>query len=345
MIMSEAAKNRGKKKTCIKCGAKKSILNSNRLNGGPWKLDKKTEEYPLCYRCYYKNNKRKLKSKARKHRKKHGDRINKNRRKQYKKKDIKAKIIKQVHESYIRHIDKRRKQKRSYNNKPSTKKRRKRYNGSYYTQPHIKKQRNTRERKDRITYRKKWFTLLGGKNFRCSFKGCKFNDYRGLETDHIHVNGKNDRYPDDRSRYIHYKNKPELAKKKYQILCRYHHDIKTFVKDRKSNDSWQKDLFQFLDNTKCRVRGCNLDDPRGLEIDHIHGRKKREKATQKYYEEFLFWNRLKKDKTKAKKTRQIARKKLQTLCGYHHNIKTYLQRQEKIRKLDSEEQKDLKRLK
>jgi len=49
-------------------------------------------------------------------------------------------------------------------------------------------------------------------------------------------------------------------------------------------------------------------------------------------------------KTKAKKIYNEAKKKFQTLCGYHHNIKTYLEKKEKIQKLDVEEQKMMKHL-
>jgi len=50
--MSDEQKNRGRKKKCIECGATKSLPNTKRKNGGPWRIGPITNEYPLCLKCW-----------------------------------------------------------------------------------------------------------------------------------------------------------------------------------------------------------------------------------------------------------------------------------------------------
>jgi len=46
------------KKRCLECGATEGVPNSKRKNGGPWRVDPLTNDYPLCSNCWTKRGRK-----------------------------------------------------------------------------------------------------------------------------------------------------------------------------------------------------------------------------------------------------------------------------------------------
>jgi hypothetical protein len=161
--------------------------------------------------------------------------------------------------------------------------------------------------------------ILGGEDCAECIQ-CGFKDHRALPNDHIDNDGylDNRKFSDKRGRDYHYTTHPEEAKKKLQILCsncneikkhnlskeewNLKHHSKSAERARKENSTRKQNAHQVLGGNICTI--CDFNDPRAMQIDHIHGGGRADRA-QLGYQKWL--QNIIDDPEKA-------RNKLQILC-------------------------------
>ena len=200
--------------------------------------------------------------------------------------------------------------------------------------PEVKKQNNlkrniSRPKRDKKT-REELKKIIGGEDWSKCIQ-CGFKDHRALPNEHIDDDGylDNRKFPDKRSRDNYYVAHPEEAKKKLQIFCSNCNEIKKYdlqqekwnlkhhsksaERDRKKNSTRKQEVHQVLGGDICNE--CGFNDPRAMQIDHINGGGRADRAQFSSYYRWL---------DDIIDNPEKARKKLQILCVNCNIIKQHI---------------------
>ncbi len=182
------------------------------------------------------------------------------------------------------------------------------------------------DKKNRETLKK----ILGGKDWTECIQ-CGFKDHRALPNEHIDDDGylDNRKFPDKRGRDYYYATHPEEAKKKLQIFCSNCNEIKKYElqqekwnikhhsksaeRTRKKNSTRKQEVHQVLGGDICNE--CGFNDPRAMQIDHINGGGRADRAQFSSYYRWL---------DDIIDNPEKARKKLQILCVNCNIIKQHI---------------------
>ena len=172
--------------------------------------------------------------------------------------------------------------------------------------------------------------ILGGDDWAECIQ-CSFKDHRALPNEHIDDDGylDNRKFTDKRASVNYYRNHPEEAKKKLQIFCSNCNEIKKYdllqkkwnlkhhsesaERSRKKNSTQRQEAHQSLGGDICNQ--CSFDDPKAMQIDHIYGGGRADRAQFSSY--YVWLDDIIDNPEKA-------REKLQILCVNCNIIKQHI---------------------